>query len=641
MAKALTIRQTEERLLTLYDEGQLFGTLHTCIGQEWGAVAVTEALRPGDYIFSNHRNHGHYLAWTDDVEGLIAELMGRSTGPCGGRGGSQHLCRDRFFSNGIQGGLVPTAAGTALAEQLTEGTGIAVAFIGDGTLGQGVIYETLNIASKWSLPLLIVLEDNGIAQSTYQVDTLAGTIRGRAHALGINIRQADTWHPTELIAQAAEAVKFVRVSNRPMLLHIKTYHLRAHSKDEDKRDHLEVASYDERDTLSRFVQENSPAAQKLLAAIEERLDKGIEQALASEHTSVECEVGKVGTDIECPVQWKPIGFESKRVDDAIRDALSEALSRDERIVLLGEDIRDPYGGVFKVTRGLSEKFDDRVCNTPVSEAAIVGIGNGLALAGKRPVVEIMFGDFMLLAADQIINHAAKFAWMYNEQVKVPIVIRTPMGGYRGYGPSHSQTLEKHFLGVPGIRILAIHKRYCPERLYRTLFANNNCPTLVIENKLLYDRQTDPTVPEDYELLATDTMFPTVRLTPYKDPQLTIVAYGGMVEAAESAMIKLGNERDLACELLIPIQLYPLDMGPIVESVGRTGRLLVVEEGQGFAGFGSEVIAQLASDCGLSSFKARRIHARNCPIPASQSAEQTVLPSIDDIFDALTNLVDKK
>jgi pyruvate/2-oxoglutarate/acetoin dehydrogenase E1 component len=308
------------------------------------------------------------------------------------------------------------------------------------------------------------------------------------------------------------------------------------------------------------------------------------------------------------------------------------MSDDDRIVLLGEDIRDPYGGAFRVTAGLSEAFPERVYNTPISEAGIVGIGNGLALAGWRPVVEIMFGDFLMLAADQIINHAAKFAWMYNGQASVPLVLRTPMGGYRGYGPTHSQCLEKHLLGLPGTRILALHRRYCPGQVYRALLTDNDRPTLVIEHKLLYGQSTDPTPPRGHTMTASEGPFPTIRISPEDGAQLTVVAYGWMVNAAEKAMAALQDE-DLACELLIPTQLYPLDIESIVDSVSRSGRLLVVEEGQGFAGLGSELIAQLATDQRVGSFEADRICAAPCPIPASKPAEQAVLPCADDIIKA--------
>ena len=173
--------------------------------------------------------------------------------------------------------------------------------------------------------------------------------------------------------------------------------------------------------------------------------------------------------------------------ESLNQGLHRAFAEDERVYMLGEDILDPYGGAFKVTRGLSSAYPERVLTTPISEAGITGLATGMAMRGLRPVVEIMFGDFLPLIADQIINHMAKFRWMYNEQVRVPLVIRTPMGGRRGYGPTHSQTLEKLFLGIPGIKTLALTSLENPgQQLYNAILKEDN-PILFIENKLLYLR----------------------------------------------------------------------------------------------------------------------------------------------------------
>src|ERR1700678_1502170 len=157
-SRAFLIRSFEQSLLSLFADGKLFGTVHTCIGQEFSGIAVAAHINPDDLIFSNHRCHGRYLACTGDTEGLMAEIMGRVSGVCGGRGGSQHICADGFFSSGIQGGIMPGAAGLALAQELTHQGGVVVAFIGDGTLGEGVLYETFNLVSKWKVPMAIVLE---------------------------------------------------------------------------------------------------------------------------------------------------------------------------------------------------------------------------------------------------------------------------------------------------------------------------------------------------------------------------------------------------------------------------------------------------------------------------------------------------
>ncbi len=234
------IRRFEERLLELFEIGVLNGTTHACIGQEADAVAITEHLAPGDHVFSNHRCHGHYLALTGDARGLMAEIMGREDGVCAGIGGSQHLAAPGFKSNGIQGGIVPAAAGIALAQQLDGDDAISVVFIGDGTLGEGIVYESLNLASLWQLPLLIVVEDNGWSQSTPSHVNLAGSMRARFEAFGIDVEEIDSTDVLDLASAAERAVGHVRADRTPCALIIHTYRLCHHSKNDDNRPEDEV-----------------------------------------------------------------------------------------------------------------------------------------------------------------------------------------------------------------------------------------------------------------------------------------------------------------------------------------------------------------------------------------------------------------
>jgi TPP-dependent pyruvate/acetoin dehydrogenase alpha subunit len=234
------IRRFEERLLELFDTGALNGTTHACIGQEADSVAVMAHLRDGDHVFSNHRCHGHYLARTGDARGLLAEIMGLPEGVCGGIGGSQHLAAPGFKSNGVQGGIVPAAAGIALAQQLSETDDISVVFIGDGTLGEGAVYETLNLASLWQLPLLVVLEDNGWSQSTPSHMNLAGGMRERFEAFGVAVEEIDSTDILELEPAAGRAVAMVREQRAPCALIIHTYRLCHHSKNDDSRPRDEV-----------------------------------------------------------------------------------------------------------------------------------------------------------------------------------------------------------------------------------------------------------------------------------------------------------------------------------------------------------------------------------------------------------------
>jgi len=632
--RAFLIRSFEQSLLDLFAEGKIFGTVHTCIGQEFTGIAVAAHLQPADFIFSNHRCHGHYLARTGDVTGLMAEIMGRSTGVCSGRGGSQHICSGNFFSSGIQGGALPVAAGLALAQKQADRRSLVVAFIGDGTLGEGVLYETFNLVSKWTIPLAIVLENNRYSQSTSSSQTLAGDILRRAEAFEIPAHRGDTWHPEALAGLMGKVLGEVRDGRGPAFVCVDTYRLMAHSKGDDNRPDAERQHYWAIDPLTRFTAEHGEEAAQMLSAGQREVAGAIAAASAAPFTAVPA---GSPTPAETPV-WQRTAIEGReRVALRIYTALREHLESDSRAFLLGEDIEWPYGGAFKVTRDLSRLFPGRVRNTPVSEAAIVGVTAGLAMAGLRPVCEIMFGDFLPLAADQIVNHAAKFHWMYDGQVSAPMVIRTPMGGRRGYGPTHSQSLEKHFLGIPGIRVLAIHHRYDPCLVYRRLFATLDRPTLVLENKVLYGEPVSVQTAPGFWCEHTAGDFPTTRIRSSAKPDITIACYGGLLAEAEKALDRLFEDREIVAEIICPAEIYPLASGPIAESVRASGRLLVVEEGQLFCGFGAELLASIHETCG-GEVRMRRHGARPHPIPASRPAEAETLPGAESIYRECVDLV---
>jgi 2-oxoisovalerate dehydrogenase E1 component len=635
LRRALLIRRTEQKLLALYAEGKLFGTVHTCIGQEFCAVAVGRAIAPHDIVFSNHRGHGHFLATGGGVESLIAEVMGKDTGVCRGRGGSQHLQLGRYYSNGIQGGIVPVAAGLAMAQKLRGSGAIAVVFIGDGTLGEGALYETMNIASKWDLPLLIVCENNLFAQSTCQTQTLAGDICSRAAAFDIETRSGDTYDWPALCAGMEEAVGLVRGSSRPLFYRIDTFRLMAHSKGDDNRPAEYVETHWSRDPLAALERDLAadPRWQQICADVDAEIAAAAAAADAAGFGGI-----NISAHGDTKPGWIPLRFEAERVVQSVQRGLDGAMAADERIILVGEDIESPYGGAFKCTKDLSATYPGRVRNTPISELAIVGIGNGLALGGLRPVVEIMFGDFVTLAMDQWVNHAAKFAFMFADKVTVPLVVRTPMGGKRGYGATHSQSLERHVVGCPGTDVLCLHHRFPAAELYTRLFATLERPTLVVENKLLYGKTTSSEPPPGYTLAATEERYPTVRLSPAEAPALTIVALGGMSLDAEEALVELFDADEVTADLFLPTRLYPFDATLLTESLRTTRRLLVVEEGQGFASVGAEIVAQAVERCGVVGLAVRRVAALESPIPAARPLESDCLPGASRITAAARDLL---
>jgi TPP-dependent pyruvate/acetoin dehydrogenase alpha subunit len=230
------IRKFEETVLENFSRGIFFGTTHTYLGQEANAVGVLTAIQENDIVFSNHRCHGHFLAYGGNLQSLFAELMGRATGVCGGRGGSQHLHWRNFYSNGIQGGILPIATGMALAEKYKQSGSVTIAFLGDGTLGEGVIYEAFNLASLLKAPILFVLENNHIAQTTGIELSLAGDISARFSAFGIPSHQLDTSDILEILPIATELLSVVRRDISPYSLILNTYRFGPHSKGDDTRD---------------------------------------------------------------------------------------------------------------------------------------------------------------------------------------------------------------------------------------------------------------------------------------------------------------------------------------------------------------------------------------------------------------------
>jgi TPP-dependent pyruvate/acetoin dehydrogenase alpha subunit len=270
------IRSFEERLLELFSEGKLFGTTHTSMGQEAIAVGVIAHLDRRDVVFSNHRCHGHYLAYSDDVEGLLAEIMGRENGICGGKGGSQHIHAGNFYTNGVLGGIVPCAAGIALAEKYKGSGAKVVVFIGDGALGEGVIYETFNIAALWSIPILFVVENNFYAQSTPTYLQMAGQLADRPLAFGIQAAQYRPASVEEVYTAAGEAWSFVEQQQRPFCLVFDTYRFGPHSKGDDFRSVEEIAEWRANDPLRRLAEQIDDATR---AAIEREVRDRLERAV--------------------------------------------------------------------------------------------------------------------------------------------------------------------------------------------------------------------------------------------------------------------------------------------------------------------------------------------------------------------------
>ena len=640
--KAIVIREVENSFLTLFGQGKLNGTVHTCIGQEFTGVFVSKYLTEDDHMVTNHRGHGHYISKTGDIKGLVAELLGKEIGCSGGMGGSQHLYNKNFLSNGIQGGMVPIACGIAKYYKLQKQKNISVAFIGDGTLGEGIIYETFNIAAKKEYPLLIVLESNGMAQSTSTEQTFSGDMQKRIEGFGIEYIETTTDDLFDLDIKVKKAITQVRDENKPTLINIKTNRLNSHSKGDDNREESKIKQLKDKDLLNKIYEEDSfkdyikDTKSEILGIINDLENETITTSIKKKEKLILAE--------------HPQNFlndaEKGRYSSLINETLNDLLEQNNDLILLGEDIEDKnifnpkeYGGAFKVTKDLSIKYPNQVFNTPISEAAITGISSGYVLAGGKAILEIMFGDFTTLIFDQLLQHASKFEDMYAGKIHCPLIVRTPMGGRRGYGPTHSQSLEKFFLGIPNLSVIALNHRISPRYVYDTLISSFNNPCLVIENKILYTVENSKSKLAGYNYSfnkKSDTM-PNLMISPKDYPsELTILCYGGSLIEIEKVAEKLCIEDEVFVDIICPTLISEISVNEIIASLQITKKLLIVEEGNNFASWSSEVIAKISEKQLNSSIT--RI-SNNEIIPSSFDAELNTLPSVNKIYKTALNIID--
>jgi len=631
------MRQTEQLILDLFGRGLLSGTTHTCLGQELCQLGVVRALNhPDDVVLSNHRNHGHFMAYSGHFVGLVAEIMGREAGVCGGYGGSQHMAFRNFHSNGVQAGMTGIGTGLALHRRQNQVPAVVAIMVGDGTLGEGMLYESMNLASVWRAPVLFVVENNGIAQTTPTTDSLGGNIEARGAAFGLRTWRLDDSDPS-FVRQADEVVAAMRDGIGPGMLVIDTARLGPHSKGDDLRPAAERERIAQRDPLSALGRRLDAAQRAEIEARNRAFIREVEAMAVASPSARFADVPQHALRAAMPASGIPgQPAEAANVRSAINQALHDLLAHDSRTLLLGEDLHEPYGGAFKVTAGLSERYSGRVISTPISEAAITGAAIGLALADRRPIVEIMFADFVTLSLDQLYNHAVKFPGMFPD-TQVPMVLRTPCGGRRGYGPTHSQCMENLLVSVPGLTVVYGSHRHNTGQLLVDACARWPNPTVFLEHKLLYSEKQ---APADYVALDASpddlgaALFPTLRAGSTR-PDVVLVSFGGMLPVVEKAAQRLRQDEELDIQLLVPSLLSPLPRHTLLAALRDQPRVVFIEESHHEFGVSAEMAAMLAE----SGYRGEllRIGMPAVPIAAARSLEVAQLPDEQTIVDNVLDL----
>jgi len=639
----LRIRRFEERLFELLTQGKVGGTTHLCIGQEAVPVGVCSELRPTDQIVSTHRGHGHLLAKGARADRALAEIAGKQTGYCRGKGGSQHVAVPEIGhmgSNGITGGGLPIAIGLALAHKLRATGKIVVSYLGDGAADTGNFHESMNLAALWQLPVVFVLENNLYSMSTPVERTSACTSFTDWAARYRGMRTASTDGNDVIAVAGAFSPLAARARNGegPALLECATYRQAGHSKSDARvyRTRDEEARWRERDPLEVLVERaglTEAELEKPTEEVEAEIAAAVEHVLVTDPAPAdvaEADLALSAVPAEAAATCEVEPGTELTVTEALRSVLAEEMTRDPRVVLIGEDI-GVYGGAFGVTRGLLERFgDQRLLETPISESSFVGMGVGAAMGGLVPVVELMFGDFVACCMDSLVNHAAKVRYMYAGQVEVPFTLRMPVGRRRGYGATHSQSLEAWFVHVPGLVVAFPATLSDAVGLLRTSI-RSRVPVLFLEHKLLY--------PVRGEMPASDHLVPfgKARIDREGD-DLTLVTYGHALGYVREAADVLAA-RGYSVEILDLRSLSPYDKDACIASVRKTGRMLFVQEATTVAGVCDRVI----SDIGGAVFGDLRapltkVGGKHTPMPSSPALEDAVMPNARDVVRAALPLL---
>jgi 2-oxoisovalerate dehydrogenase E1 component len=640
----LRIRVFEERTAELFQEGLVKGTAHSYVGEEAIAATVCATLRDGDYIGSYHRGHGHCIAKGADLGRMMAELMGRTTGYCNGLGGSMHiadLSLGILGANGIVGATMPLATGAGLASQLRKDGRVAIAFFGDGAANQGVFHESMNLAKVWNLPVVFICENNQYALTTPARATTAGTVAGRAAAYDMPGVVVDGNDPEDMYFPVQEAIERARAGGGPTLIEAKTYRwgqhsLRANLRDPRPNDELEAwLARDPIAHVARLLAQRGIMSEAELQDMQDEVRAEVEAAVEFGKTSpqptLESSLNAVYAPHRRVTEPASPGERIVSFTEAINEALTGEMARDERVIVMGEDIA-ATGGLFQCTKGLLDRFGPgRVRDTPISEATFVGCGVGAAIVGLRPVVEIQIFDFVALTMDMLVNQAAKFRYMLGGKPTVPLVIRGPQGGGVRLAAQHSQSLEAWFSHVPGLVVIGPSTPYDAKGLLTAAIRDDN-PVIFLESKLLVSTASGPVPVEDYEIPIGKGQIKR------EGTDVTVVATMAMVPRALQAAAQLAKE-GISVEVVDPRTFRPLDEDLILSSVRKTHRLVVAHEACTQYGFGAEVAALVVSQA-FDDLDAPivRVGAPETPMPYNDDLERATIPSPERIVAAIREVM---
>lgn len=623
----------EEEIAKRYPEQQMRCPVHLSIGQEAAAVGVCGALQTTDWAFSGHRNHAHYLAKGGNLKAMLAEIYGKATGCCGGKGGSMHLTDQAAGFIGatpIVGSTVPIAVGAALTAQ-REGKGrVVVVFLGDGAMEAGVVHESLNFAALKELPILFACENN--LYSVYSPLEVRQppqrSISDLAAGHGVKTVQADGNNAQEVYDKACAAVHDLRQGQGPVFMELPTYRWLEHcgpgyDNDIGYRTEAEFREWKQRDPLVISSQQSSAVLESAeIDAIREEIEAAFSAAISDpfpDPASAGLHVYAPAKDTEPEPER---GTRELTYAEALREAQDLCLAKYPDSYLMGLGVPDPKG-IFGTTLGLQQKYgEERVFDIPLSENAMTGVAIGSAVTGMRPILTHQRLDFALVSIDQIVNQAAKWHYMFNGSMSVPLVIRMIIGRGWGQGPQHSQSLHAWFAHIPGLKVVMPSTAYDAKGML--IAAAEDCgPVIFLEHRWLHN--TTSIVPDGaYRVSLCRSSIVK------KGKDVTLVGISYMtIECVDAAnkLSKLGIE----AEVIDLRAIKPLDRETIISSVEKTKRIAIVDHAEATCGISSEVISCVYEhiSCTLKS-RPKRICLPGHPVPTSYAMATDYYPTSDDI-----------
>ena len=651
LRQMVRIRRFEDKSAQMYSAMKIRGFMHLYNGEEAIAVGVMEALRPTDAVVATYREHGQALAKGVPARTIMAEMFGKQEGCSRGRGGSMHLfdASQRFYGgNGIVAAGLPQALGVALADKKLGRDSVTVCFFGDGATAEGEFQETLNLAALWQVPLLFICENNyycmGTPLSLHQAVT---DIASKAVCQGVPAATVDGMDVLAVEAAAKKAVAAIRDGKGPHFIEAKTYRFRAHSMFDAElyRTKAEVEEWRHRDPITTFhnlLLEEDLITDDEWNKIQEDAETEVEDAVQfAERGTLEpledltrfvlSENVDPATLYNLPPKEEP-SAEKRAITyrEAVREALSAAITRDPRVFLMGADV-GAYGGGFGVTKGMLEEYGtDRIINTPLCESAYTGAGVGAAMAGMLPIVEIMTVNFSLLALDQILNNAATILHMSGGQHNVPMVIRMPTGGGKQLAAQHSHSLEGWYAHIPGLKVLSAATVEDARGMLETALADPD-PVLIFENTLLYNMKA--------ELPVNAGPVPIDKAHIHRHgSDISILTHSICVFKALEAADILAQE-GIECEVIDLRTLRPLDDETIMASVAKTHRALIVDEGWRSVGISAEISARIMEQAFYElDAPVERLCSAEIPLPYAKHMEDAAIPQTETIVQAVRGMV---